>query len=108
MRNATGFPRPRCILVVLFWRAAFLDSLIRPVPIPLARKTRWGLSVLDRESAEVAAVDMRLLLPLLVLDGSVESGDGLAASVDLPVVSSSGRANEISSPRESMSLLRSL
>lgn len=101
-------PRPRCIVVVLLSLAAFLGSLILPVPAALARKTRWRVPVPDRDSAEVTAVNMRLLLPLLALDGSVESGDGLAASVDLPVVSSPGRVTENSSPPESMSLLGSL
>lgn len=104
-RDPAGLPRPRC---VFFLQGAFLDSLVPPAPATRARKTRTGPPVPDRESpdsGEITAVFMRRLLPLLPMDGSVESGDGLAASVESPVVSVPGRVLETSSSSESMPLL---
>lgn len=109
VRRPAGLPRPRCRLVCFFMQGAFLDSLVLPALAPLTRKTRVGPPVSDRqspESGEVTAVFMRLLLPLLPLDDSVKSGDGLAASVESPVVSISGRVTllETLSSSESMPL----
>lgn len=112
--DPAGLPRPRFRLVGFFLPAAFLESLVLPgpdpvpVPAPLARKTRTGPSVLDRElpeSAEVTAVFIRLFLPLVRLVGSGESGDGLAASVESPAVLLQRRALETSSSSGSMPLL---
>lgn len=103
-RDNAGLPRSRCILVVFFLQVALTDSVILAAPAPLARKTRRGPSVTDRGSAEVTAAVTRLLLPLLGLDGSVESGDGLAAFVESPVVPVPGRVLKISSSSESISL----
>lgn len=96
-RDPAGLPRPRCTIVGFFLHASSLDSLALPAAAPLDRKTRTE----PRESAEITAVFMRLLLPLLPLDRSVEAGDVFAASAVSPVVS----VFESSSSSESMPLL---
>lgn len=104
-RNPAGLPRPRSTLVGFCLQVILLDSLtlVLPAPAPLARKTRTPGE--SPGSGEVTAVFTSLLLPLLPLDSSVESGDGFAASAVSPVVSNPGRGSETSSSPESMLLL---
>lgn len=98
-RDVAGLPR--CITMILFLHVAFTDSLMMPAAAPLARKTR---STRDPGSAEVTAVFKRRLLPLLQLDDSVESGDGLRASVASAVAPVQGPELKTSSFPWSMSL----
>lgn len=109
VRDPAGRLRASRGLVAFFLQAIFLDSQVEPAPAPLGRNTRTEPEVTERlssESGEEKAVFVRLLLPALPQERSVESADAFEAAVESAGVRVLGPVSETSSFPDSISLVQ--
>lgn len=108
VRDPAGRLRASRELVAFFLHVIFLDSQVVPAPASLDRNTRTEPEVTERvspESGKNKDVFVRLLLPALPQEGSLESADGFEAAVD-SAVRVPGPVPETSPFPDSISLLQ--
>lgn len=108
VRDPAGRLRASRELVAFFLHVIFLDSQVVPAPASLDRNTRTEPEVTERvspESGKNKDVFVRLLLPALPQEGSLESADGFEAAVD-SAVRVPGLVPETSPFPDSISLLQ--